>query len=110
MRITLRKLTLFWPLIILPSFPTLTPAETAVQAWAQRYNGLGNGPDLVHAMAVDSSNNVIVTGTSTGSGSGYDYATIKYSSAVTPLWTNRFNGPANGIAAANAWWWTAATA
>jgi hypothetical protein len=38
---------------------------------------------------------VIVTGYSTNSASGYDYATIKYSSAGVPLWTNRYNGPAN---------------
>ena len=25
----------------------------------------------------------------------HDYATIKYSSAGVPLWTNRYNGPAN---------------
>ena len=30
------------------------------------------------------------------SDSGYDYATIAYSSAGVPLWTNRYNGPANG--------------
>ena len=47
------------------------------------------------AMAVDSSNNVIVTGYSAGSEGDYDYATIKYSSAGVPLWTNRYNGPAN---------------
>ena len=48
------------------------------------------------AVAVDGSNNVIVTGYSAGSGSGFDYATIKYSSAGVPLWTNRYNGPGNG--------------
>jgi hypothetical protein len=46
-------------------------------------------------VAVEGSSNVIVTGYSTGSGSGYDYATIKYSSAGVPLWTNRYNGPGN---------------
>ena len=48
------------------------------------------------AVAVDGSNNVIVTGYSMAVGSDYDYATIKYSSAGVPLWTNRYNGPGNG--------------
>ena len=46
-------------------------------------------------MAVDGSNNVIVTGYSFGSGSTNDYATIKYSSAGTLLWISRFNGSGN---------------
>jgi hypothetical protein len=45
---------------------------------------------------VDGSNNVIVTGYSTNSATGYDYATIKYSSDGVPLWTNRYNGPTSG--------------
>ena len=80
---------------ILPG-PAPTRAETAVQAWVQRYNGPGNDYDQPTAVAVDGSNNVIVTGSSTGSGSYWDYATIKYSSAGVPLWTNRYNGPGNG--------------
>ena len=95
MQTTLRKLTAAWPLVIFLLLPALTRAETAVQAWVQRYNGPGNGDDDANAVAVDGSNNVIVTGYSTGSGSDYDYATIKYSSAGVPLWTNRYNGPAN---------------
>jgi hypothetical protein len=47
-------------------------------------------------VVVDGNGNVFVTGYSYGSGSSYDYATIKYSGAGVPLWTNRYNGPANG--------------
>ena len=74
-------------------FPQLTLAETPVQAWIQRYNGLGNGDDLSWAVAVDNSNNVIVTGCCIGSGTRRDYVTIKYSSTGMPLWTNRYYGP-----------------
>jgi PKD repeat protein len=66
-----------------------------VPLWTNRFNGPGSGEDQSKAVAVDGSNNVIVTGYSTGSGSGYDYTTIKYSSAGMPLWTNRYNGPGN---------------
>ena len=47
-------------------------------------------------MAVDGSNNVIVTGRSRDRTGGYYYATIKRSGAGVPLWTNRYHGPGNG--------------
>jgi uncharacterized delta-60 repeat protein len=96
MKTTLRKLTVAGPLVIFLLLPALTRAEIGVQAWVQRYNGPGNGDDEAYAVAVDGSNNVVVTGASINSDSGYDYATIKYSSAGVPLWTNRYNGPGNG--------------
>jgi hypothetical protein len=65
-------------------------------AWINRYNGPANGNDCASTVAVDGSDNVIVTGYSTGIGSGYDYTTIKYSSDGIPLWTNRYNVPGNG--------------
>ena len=95
MRTTLRNLPVTWPLAICLLLPALTHAETVVQVWAQRYNGLENGISLAKAIAVDGSNNVVVTGYSSGNGSDYDYATIKYSAAGMPLWTNRYNGPGN---------------
>ena len=83
-------------------YATIKYSSAGVPLWTNRYNGPGNGDDRATAMAVDGSNNVIVTGYSTGSGSGYDYATIEYSSAGVPLWTNRYNGPGNGDDEANA--------
>ena len=77
-------------------YATIKYSSAGVPLWTNRYNGPGNGNDYAYAVAVDGSNNVIVTGYSTGSGSSYDYATIKYSSAGVPLWTNRYNGPGNG--------------
>ena len=73
------------------------PAQAAVtEAWVQRYNGSVNASDQATAVAVDASGNVFVTGSSVGSGGTEDYATIAYSSAGVPLWTNRYNGPGNG--------------
>jgi uncharacterized delta-60 repeat protein len=78
-------------------FATIKYSSAGVPLWTNRYNGPGNSFDQANAVAVDGSGNVVVTGQSTGSGSFEDYATIKYSGAGLPLWTNRYNGPGNGI-------------
>ncbi len=95
MQTTLRRLTVAWLVVILLLVPAVVGAQAAVQAWVQRYNGPGNGYDKATAVAVDGSNNVVVTGYSPGGGGLDDYATIKYSSSGVPLWTNRYNGPGN---------------
>jgi uncharacterized delta-60 repeat protein len=77
-------------------YATIKYSSAGAPMWTNRFNGPGNNYDQAQSLAVDGSGNVYVTGGSTGSGSGYDYATIKYSSAGTPVWTNRFNGPGNG--------------
>ena len=55
-------------------------------------------------MAVDGSNNVLVTGYSCWQlqATYYDYATIKYSSAGVPLWTNRYRRAGESSDYANA--------
>ncbi len=70
--------------------------------WTQRYDGPGNGRDVPVAIAVDEGGNVFVTGASMGSGTDYDYATIKYDPDGRVLWVDRFNGPKNGEDSARA--------
>jgi hypothetical protein len=74
---------------------TIAYSGSGVPLWTNRYNGRANGDNQARAVAVDTSGNVFVTGWSYDSSSSDDYATIKYSSAGVPLWTNRYNGAAN---------------
>lgn len=64
--------------------------------WASRYNGAGNSLDWSYAIAIDPAGDVVVTGYSTGAGTGKDYKTIKYNQAGAILWEASFNGPING--------------
>ncbi|MBS4015477.1 MAG: SBBP repeat-containing protein [Candidatus Latescibacteria bacterium] len=76
-------------------YATIKYNSAGVEQWVQRYNGPGNSTDEACAIAVDGQNNVYVTGTSWGSGTSIDYATIKYNSAGDTLWVRRYNGPGN---------------
>jgi len=51
---------------------------------------------MAAAIGVDGNGNAIVTGSSYGDGTGSDLVTISYSPSGIPLWTNRYNGAANG--------------
>ncbi|MGB7063138.1 MAG: SBBP repeat-containing protein [Candidatus Zixiibacteriota bacterium] len=64
-------------------------------AWVRRYDGLGNSLDGAMDMAVDGSGYVYVTGQSFGSGTDYDYATIKYKPNGDTAWVRRYDGPEN---------------
>ena len=80
-------------------YATLKYDSAGNQLWVQRYNGpLGNSQDAATAIAVDGSGNINVTGystDSTGSGTDFDYATIRYDQDGNELWVKRYNGPAN---------------
>lgn len=74
-------------------FATIAYSAAGVPFWTNYYDGPGHSADAPAAVTVDVDGNVIVTGSSSVlSGAGEDYATIKYSGAGTPLWTNRLNG------------------
>ena len=61
--------------------------------WVRRYNGPASAEDKARALAVDGSGNVYVTGFSEGSGTNYDYLTIKYYPDGDTAWARRYDGP-----------------
>jgi hypothetical protein len=81
------------------AYATIKYSGAGLPLWTNRYHGpVGPGNDYAKAVIVDGSGNAFVSGGSSGKGGpyDYDYATIAYSSAGVPLWTNRYNGPAPG--------------
>ncbi|SRR6266568_86220 len=76
-------------------YATIKYSNDGVPLWTRRYNGPGNSDDWPDAIAVDSTGNVFVTGYSYGANGAIDYATLAYSNAGVPLWTDRYNGAVN---------------
>jgi uncharacterized delta-60 repeat protein len=74
---------------------TIKYNSAGVQQWLQTYNGTGNSDDEAYALTKDGSGNILVTGFSTGNGTGHDYATLKYNAAGAPQWLQTYNGPTN---------------
>jgi hypothetical protein len=59
-------------------FATLSYDPSGTVRWTERYNGPANNYDNAYSIAVNSSGDVYVSGSDTGSGTAQDYATIKY--------------------------------
>jgi hypothetical protein len=76
-------------------YATIAYSNDGTPLWTNCYDGPAHGNDVPQAMALDRNGNVFVTGYSLGSGTGNDYATVAYSGAGVPLWTNRYSGSGN---------------
>ena len=81
---------------------TLKYNSSGVLQWAARYNGPANSDDKAFAIETDVNGSCFVTGESKGSGSNFDYATLKYDALGNQLWLQRYNGPGNNIDEAHA--------
>ncbi len=77
------------------NYLTIKYDSSGSQRWVESYNGPGSSEDKVEAIAIDDSYNICVTGYSYGSGTGADFATIKYYPNGDTAWLRRYNGPGN---------------
>ncbi len=73
-------------------FATIKYDLNGNQLWIATYDGPGHGIDRAAKVAVDQSGNVYVAGSSAGSGTGFDYATIKYDANGNQEWASRYDG------------------
>jgi uncharacterized delta-60 repeat protein len=77
-------------------FVTIKYSPSGLELWAARYNGTGSGRDQARSIAIDSEENVYVTGESWGDvNTAYDYATVKYNSNGLELWVRRYTSANN---------------
>lgn len=74
-------------------YATIKYNSSGIEQWVARYNGPENSDDKAADMAIDFENNIYVTGCSKGTGTDYDYVTIKYNSDGVEQWAMRYNGP-----------------
>src|SRR5439155_23565243 len=68
-------------------------AATGAELWVAIYNGPADGIDFANSLGVSPDGaTVFVTGSSQGSGTQNDYATVAYDAATgTQLWVTRYN-------------------
>jgi uncharacterized delta-60 repeat protein len=81
-------------------YATIKYDNTGGQLWVARHNGTANDEGAYFFgdfMAMDSSDNVYISGYSYGNGTADDYTTVKYDSSGNQQWVARYNSPGNYI-------------
>ncbi len=76
-------------------YATIKYNSSGVQQWLQTYNGPGNAGEDAYSILLDAAGNIYITGSSAGSGTDYDYATVKYNPSGAQQWVLRYNGSGN---------------
>ncbi|MBN2465517.1 SBBP repeat-containing protein [candidate division WOR-3 bacterium] len=86
---------------LLSALCILAPLTLADPLWFRAYNGPDSAYDEVHAIGIDDSGNVIVSGYSTVADDDDEFVTIKYHPDGEMVWLRRFN-PGAGLDGATA--------
>jgi len=85
------------------AFGTVKYDSDGNEIWVRRYYDPVLGDDYGNDLALDASGNICVVGASTGSGTAYDYVTIKYGPTGDTAWIQKYQG----IGGSNTDWPTA---
>lgn len=76
-------------------YTTIKYNSSGAQQWLVTYNGPGNAGEDAYSLVLDAAGNIYITGSSFGSGTDYDYATVKYNQSGVQQWVQRYNGTGN---------------
>ncbi len=66
--------------------------------WVRTYDGPGHRNDVPERLVVDAAGNVYITGRSDGTDGYVDFATVKYRTDGSMVWTKRYDGQVAGLA------------
>ena len=70
--------------------------SSGTEQWVRTFDGPAHGTEGVRNMVLGYNNSIFITGISEGTGTEYDYLTVRYNAAGYIQWSKRYNGPVNG--------------